>query len=320
MTNKIFWNEIKEFIRKQDRILFSCCGQEDGPFVILSAGIHGNEPSGVLALRNVFQKIADFNIQVNGSLLAFIGNRTALNNYKRYSVEDLNRLWYDENLEKLHHQGFGGYELNPDVLEMIKIDELISDFENTASGKEHYFIDLHTTSAPSVPFAFADKNDTIIDTVLKFPLPVIVNVNDYLHGTMLNYFERRNFHGIIFESGQHDDFMSVTKHEALIWLALVNTCALEKSDVPNYQAHFELINGLSDDPHKTFEITHHLKLKTEDRFEMRAGFVNFQNIKKGELLAQLNGKSIYAPQDGRVFMPLYQSKGEDAFFIVKRVN
>lgn len=320
MTNKIFWNEIKEFIRNQDRILFSCCGQEDGPFVILSAGIHGNEPSGVLALRNVFQKIAKLNIQVNGSLLAFIGNRTALNNYKRYSVVDLNRLWYDENLEKLHHQGFGGHELNPDILEMMKIDELISAFENTASGKEHYFIDLHTTSAPSVPFAFADKNDSHIDTVLKFPLPVIVNVNEYLHGTMLNYFESRNFHGIIFESGQHDDFMSVTKHEALIWLALVNTCAIKKSDVPNYQAHFELINGLSDHPHKKFEITHHLKLKQEDHFEMQEGLVNFQSIEKGELLAHLNGNPIYAPLDGRIFMPLYQSKGEDAFFIVKRVN
>jgi succinylglutamate desuccinylase len=320
MTNKIFWNEIKEFIREQDRILFSCCGQEDGPFVILSAGIHGNEPSGVLALRNVFNKIAQLNIQINGSLLAFIGNRTALNNYKRYSVVDLNRLWYDENLEKLHHQGFGGHELNPDILEMMKIDELISDFENTASGKEHYFIDLHTTSAPSIPFAFADKNDKMLESVMNFPLPVIINVNEYLFGTMLNYFENRNFHGIIFESGQHDEFMSVKKHEALIWMALVNTKALKKSDVPNFNAHFQLINGLSDDPHKKFEITHHLKLKSDDKFEMIAGFVNFQKIEKGELLAKLNGKYIRAPQDGRIFMPLYQSRGEDAFFIVKRIN
>lgn len=320
MTNKIFWNEVKEFIRKQDRILFSCCGQEDGPFVILSAGIHGNEPSGVLALRNVFNQISKLNIQINGSLLAFIGNRTALNNYKRYSVVDLNRLWYDENLEKLHHQGFGGHELNPDIIEMIKIDELISDFENTASGKDHFFIDLHTTSAPSIPFAFADKNDELLNSVMHFPLPVIINVNDFLHGTMLNYFESRNFHGIIFESGQHDDFMSVNKHEALIWMALVNTMALKKEDVPNYNGHYELINGLSDESHKRFKITHHLKLTSDDVFKMQPGFVNFQKITEGELLAHLNKKPIRAPHDGRIFMPLYQDEGEDAFFIVKRVN
>lgn len=320
MTNRIFWKEIKSFIRKQDRILFSCCGQADGPFVILSAGIHGNEPSGVLALGNVFDQIAKRNIQVNGSLLAFVGNRTALYNYKRYSVVDLNRLWYDENLEKLHHQGFGGHELNPDILEMMKIDELINTFENTASGKDHFFIDLHTTSAPSIPFAFADQHDPYLNSVLKFPLPTIINVSEYLQGTMLNYFERRNFHGIIFESGQHDDLMSVKKHEALIWLALVSTSALKRDEVPNYNYHFQLINGLSDHPNKQFRIIHHQKLVKTDRFKMQPDFVNFQPVQKGELLATLNGEALHSPSDGRIFMPLYQSIGEDAFFIVERVN
>lgn len=320
MNHSPLWQETHDYIQQHDRILFSCCGEPSGPFVIFSAGIHGNEPTGVLALRNVFKKIVKDNLPLNGSLLALIGNRSALTNGKRYSVVDLNRLWYDDNLNKLHTTGFAGHELNPDVLEMIKIDRVISDFENQASGKEHYFIDLHTTSAPSIPFAVADKKEHCLSIALQFPLPVVININEYIHGTMLNYFENRNFHGLVFEAGQHEDGMSVKKHESIIWLSLLITGMLKKENVPNYNAHFELLSGLNEDPHQQFEIIHRQELKTTDHFKMQPDYVNFQRIDKGELLAHLNGIPVYAPKEGRLFMPLYQSKGEDGFFIVQRVN
>lgn len=320
MVKAPFLKEVKAYLREHNRILFSCCGDENGPFVIFSAGIHGNEPSGVFALKNVFQEIVQNNIQLNGSLLAFVGNRNALNKGQRYSKVDLNRLWTDKNLKKLAKGGFEKSEINPDVVEMIAINELMQDFQNMASGKTHYFIDLHTTSAPSVPFAVVDRKARCINMALKFPIPVIVNLNEYLKGTMLNYLDKNGFQGLVFEAGQHENPFSITKHEAIIWLVLTESGALKKEQVPGYNAKFELLNGLSDDPHKLFEITHREAINEGDVFEMKPGFVNFQSIEKGEFLGMKNGIEMRAPQSGRIFMPLYQSKGTDGYFIVQRIS
>jgi hypothetical protein len=53
---------------------------------------------------------------------------------------------------------------------------------------------------------------------------------------------------------------------------------------------------------------------------MLGNYLNFQKLKKGERIAKLNEKSIIAPKSLQIFMPLYQSKGEDGFFYVKRIN
>ena len=320
MVSTSMHNQVQKLLLEKQRIVFSCCGDENGPFVIFSAGVHGNEPSGVIALHNVFQQIVDFNIQLYGSILAFVGNRNALNLNQRYASIDLNRLWTDDNIKRLHEKGgFLPTELNPDVLEMIKIDELITEFENMTSGKDHYFIDLHTTSAPSVPFAVVDRKQHCIDVALQFPLPVIINLNEYIKGTMLNYLDKRNFHGLVFEAGQHDDPLSIIKHEAIIWLVLLETGAILKDDIPDYQAKFALLNGLSDDPHKLFQIIHRQGVEEGEVFEMKPGFVNFQEVRKGDVMGELNGKIIYCPKDGRIFMPLYQSRGTDGYFLVERI-
>lgn len=312
--------QVKKLLIERQRIVFSCCGDINGPFLIFSAGIHGNEPSGVIALHNVFEQIVARNLQLYGSVLAFVGNRNALNLGERYATVDLNRLWTDENIDLLHHKGgFLPHQLNPDVLEMIKIDELIKVFENMTTGKDHYVIDLHTTSAPSVPFAVVNNKAQSLEVALQFPLPVITNLNEFIEGTMLNYLDKHDFHGLVFEAGQHNDPFSIAKHEAIIWLSLLQTGAIQQADIPDYNAKFAMLNGLSDDPHKQFKIIYRQGLNPEDDFEMKRGFVNFQPVKKGEELGILNGKMLLSPHQGRIFMPLYQSRGTDAFFLVKRV-
>ena len=53
---------------------------------------------------------------------------------------------------------------------------------------------------------------------------------------------------------------------------------------------------------------------------MYDGFFNFQPILKNDLLAVKNGKSLYSPKDGRIFMPLYQKQGDEGFFIIEKIN
>ena len=53
------------------------------------------------------------------------------------------------------------------------------------------------------------------------------------------------------------------------------------------------------------------------KFSMNEGYLNFQEVKKGEHLANDKNGPIYASEDSLILMPLYQKKGEDGFFLVK---
>jgi hypothetical protein len=66
-----------------------------------------------------------------------------------------------------------------------------------------------------------------------------------------------------------------------------------------------------------YEITYHHYVEDASRFKMEKGFLNFDHVNKGDLLAYDEGNPVYAPQSGIIFMPLYQSKGNDGFFILK---
>ena len=72
------WEEIEELLIHKNRVIAKTTGSINGPAIAFCAGIHGNEPSGVLALKNVFNHIEQEQIPVNGRLIAFIGNRNAL--------------------------------------------------------------------------------------------------------------------------------------------------------------------------------------------------------------------------------------------------
>ena len=53
---------------------------------------------------------------------------------------------------------------------------------------------------------------------------------------------------------------------------------------------------------------------------MKEGFVNFQRVEKGQLIASNANGEIRSPKSGFIFMPLYQSQGYDGFFIVKEIK
>ena len=53
---------------------------------------------------------------------------------------------------------------------------------------------------------------------------------------------------------------------------------------------------------------------------MVEGYKNFQEIDKKELLASSNDREIYSEFKAKIFMPLYQEKGDDGFFIISRIS
>ena len=312
------WEEIEQLLLLKGRVIANIQGNGNGPAIAFCAGVHGNEPSGVLALNNVFKYIDENQIAVDGKLIAFIGNRNALHHKTRFTQEDLNRMWYQENIDKLHHYGIPEEKLHPELVEMIEIDKLLEKFLDGVNGRERYFIDLHTTSSPSVPFAAIDNQRESFEFALKLPIPFVANLDDFLQGTLLYYLDHINFKAIVFEAGNHDDPESIMKHEALIWLSLGLSGAIKMESIPNYEGCFTLLQGLTDHPHKVFNILCRHHVTDNSKFSMLPGFINFQPVKKGQPIAEENGKIIKAAFDGNIFMPLYQNQGADGFFIIKR--
>jgi len=317
---KFIWDEIEELLLERKRVIASLCGVERGPAVVFCGGIHGNEPTGVLALKNVFTKIAEENIPIRGSVLALIGNRNALHHKIRFKYTDLNRLWTPENINKLHSSGFNPDNIHPEILEMIELDNLLEDFIHENTESDRYFIDLHTTSSHSIPFALIDKSEPSYNLALKFPLPFIQNFDKHIKGTLINYLDHKNFSALVFEAGQHLELKAIVRHEAVVWITLVMLGIIDKKHVANLNSKYNLLSGISDDPNKVFEITYRHQVKPNDGFKMNEGFVNFQKIEKGELMAIDKTGDIKAPNSGRIFMPLYQKVGADGFFIIERVS
>ena len=317
---KEVWADIEELLVHKDRILTEVEGNGSDPAIAFCAGIHGNEPSGVIALKNIFNYIHENSIPVKGKLIAFIGNRNALHHKCRYCQQDLNRLWTKDNISRLHNGGFDDPELNPEILEMINIDGILQNFLNGINGQDKFFVDLHTTSSPSIPFAAIDKMPLSYNFALKLPIPFVSNLDEFLKGTLMHYLDHIKFKAIVFEAGMHDDPASVPKHEAIIWLVLGMSGAIDEKYIPNYHGCFTLLQGLTDHPHKVFNILYRHDVVNNKHFAMLPGFINFQEVEKGTPLAMENGQEVLAPYSGHIFMPLYQDQGADGFFIIERVK
>src|SRR5690606_34311217 len=72
-----------------------------GPFLLVSAGIHGNEPSGILALQRVFQTLKTNKPFLKGRLIGVSGNMMGLKKGVRLIDKDLNRICTPEFADQL---------------------------------------------------------------------------------------------------------------------------------------------------------------------------------------------------------------------------
>jgi predicted deacylase len=298
-----------------DRYIGRINGSSPGPTMIYMGGVHGNEPSGVIALQNVLDHLQETGTPVSGNIIALRGNIPALNEGTRYSSDDLNRLWTRDAISKIDSKDPS--ELNDDEQQQREIHEEIKTILSEGEGP-FYFLDLHTTSAPTVPFMTV--NDSLLNRnfAMQVPTPMILGIEEYLDGPLLSYINELGYVAFGFEAGQHDDPRSVAYHEAFIYLTLYFAGCVKLHD-EMFNQQFDILHNASTDPHKIFEIYFRYPLRAEDSFTMVPGFENFQKIRKGEKMADHNGREVYADRDGNIFMPLYQDQGSDGFFAVRRI-
>ncbi len=295
-----------------DRIIGQIDGEAPGPCLIFIGGIHGNEPSGVFALHRVLQELQERNTPIRGSMIALAGNLWALERAQRFHKKDLNRLWNTENMGRLKNGTF--VPANEDEKQQEDLYHIIQHVLATKEGP-FYFFDLHTTSSSTIPFLTVNNGLLNKKFTQQYPLPRILGIDEYLDGPLLSYINKLGHVSLGFESGQHDDEVSVDNHIAFTYLSLVFSGAVDKKSI-HYNHYFQTLSNL---PGSSYETYFRYAIKENEKFVMEPGFTNFQRIYQGELLAKSNNQPVLSSHDSVIFMPLYQSQGDDGFFMIRKI-
>lgn len=300
---------------KSNRILGFVEGEKNKPTVVIIAGIHGNETAGVEASKKVLHKIKENNISFRGNLYVLIGNKNALSKGIRYENVDLNRIWKKEYIAAIQSKT---QQPSAEVNEQIELHAIVQEILNREEGP-FYFLDLHTTSSPSIPFITISDSLNNRKFSANFPVPVVLGIEEFLDGPFLTFINEFGHIALGFEGGQHNDKQSVKNCEAFVWLALAESKCVSKNAIPNLKMYKNKLRKWHPEE-AFFEINYRYDLKNNEHFKMDSGFENFEPISKDQHLAKSNGEDVTASDSGRIFMPLYQELGEDGFFILQKIS
>jgi succinylglutamate desuccinylase len=298
-------------------LIGSVRGSLPGPTLLILGGIHGNEPAGVLAADRVLPRIQERKAELRGEVALLRGNTRALERKVRYIDADLNRQWAPDSV-RVTASGNGGLSAMSERLEQDELLVTIREAVSRARG-EVYFLDLHTTSAHGKPFA------TVGDTLrnrrfaLRFPVTIVLGLEEQINGTLLEYMNNLGAITMGFEAGQHEALSSIDHHEAVIWNATVAAGNFLRKDVAELDNCRSLLKRAGGG-RRVVEVRHRHAIMPEDGFQMEPGFRNFQPVQRGQVLATERGGKITACETGLILLPLYQLLGDDGFFLGREVK
>lgn len=263
----------------------------------------------------VIAQLEVMNTPFKGSLHAISGNLRAIRKGVRYIDRDLNRIWYPGFLiDKSERPKVAEYS------EKVELLHSIIDIMKQHPERITYLFDLHTTSSESMPFM--SISDTLKNRRITrhIPVPLVLGLEELLDGPMFSFFSELGLSTVLFEAGHHQAHSSLENHIAFVWLILHGLGCIRKKDVLEFHRYEEILKKNSLNESRIFELKYRHSIEEGERFSMKEGFANFQPVKKGEVLAQNQHRTIKAPRQGRIFMPLYQNLGRDGYFLVKEID
>jgi len=291
-----------------------------GPLLILVAGIHGNEPGGVEAARALFRELAVRAPSLEGEVVAVAGNLGALAEGVRYRDHDLNRLWTRPRLEAIRA---GAPPPGPDAgAEDAEQRSLLQVLDELLEGADDaVVVDLHSTSAGGGPFACISDTLRARSLALALPIPLVLGLEESIHGTLLEHLEREGRAMILLEGGQHTDPATARQMVSAIWL-LMGELGMVSRATPRLAAARTHLETVTRKLPQVVEVIHRHGVTPDEGFEMAPGHLNFERVRAGAPLAvkTARAEAVSSPVDGLLLMPLYQSLGSDGFFVTRPVR
>lgn len=296
-------------------------GTAIGPLLVVTAGVHGNEPAGILAVRRVLTALAAHKLALRGELVALAGNRVGLERGVRYVDADLNRLWTEEQRKAAAERA-----PDQDSVEQREQRELDAELARCFAGDHESvtLLDLHSTSGGGPPFAL--MGDTLRNREVAFALgvPVLLGLEENVEGTLVGYAGSLGLVSVVLEGGQSADPRTVDHLESAVWLTLVSAGLAQASEIPDYAEHKRRLGAVCAGLPAVIEVVHRHDIAAEDEasFEMLPGLSGFDAVQRGQLLAHADAartRTVVAPIEGVLLMPRYQKQGRDGFFMGRAV-
>ncbi len=309
----------------RERIIGKYKGNEPGPLLVITGGMHGNEPAGVRALDLLFkmlevEPITNPNFSYKGEIIGIIGNLQAFKNGKRFIQKDINRSWEPDFIRNLKQMDKD--QLRDEDLEIRDILDIIDEEIIRVDPDELYLLDLHTTSSDGGIFCITTDDKKSIEIAHKIHAPVILGLLKDISGTTLHYFNQENVGlpstAIAFEGGHHDDAQSINRCIAATVNFMRAIGVVSSEHIENRHDH--ILKQYSRHLPEMVEVIYKFHIQDNHKWQMKPGFKNFQAVSKGDILARYDGQDVKAEVDGMILMPLYQTQGNDGFFIVKKCD
>ncbi|MDH5608821.1 MAG: succinylglutamate desuccinylase/aspartoacylase family protein [Cyclobacteriaceae bacterium] len=299
-----------------ERLLGKIEGEMPGPLVICVAALHGNEQVGLHAFRNVYSAIKNHQIKFSGKLVGLAGNLKAIESNRRYIDYDLNRVWDDQSIAALLDPEKPPQAEDEEFLELRSMIEA----ESQGDYSLKVLADLHATSSDKGNFIVVPEGESGHPVIQSIRLPVVVDLDKYLRGTLLAHYYTRGFVSFAFEGGIIGTGDVYQLHTSGLWEILDKAGSIRHHDHEQEDHYARLLEEVSASLPTRVKAIYRHRIRVGDGFKMLPGFHNFQPVYKGQQLALDHNGALVSPHDGLVFMPLYQPEGEDGFFIVKEMG
>lgn len=274
--------------------------EDTSPKVIVMSWVHGNETSWIEANKQLAQKISNKEIEIIRWQLTLVleANVLAIKEWTREVQYNMNRLFKDD-LKTNWYETTRAKEL----MQMIKLHD--------------YLLDLHSTSGPSIAFAYAEENalklaqnSWIWHIISGWGDLANQDWWDVLSWDTENYMNMNWWVWITFEAWNHDNPNWAKEAYRVLLNFLVQTWTID-------QKHF--IESKEEKKH--MKIVWFYKA-VSDNFKYSIDIENFKRITIWTEIARDNGIPVYARGDMILIMPKAENvivEWKEAFFIWREI-
>lgn len=303
---------------RKERVVGRFKGTSEGPLVVILGAMHGNEPAGIIALEEFFNSLNqevlnDEDFDFKGDIVGLMGNVRAFEINKRFIKQDLNRIWTPDNIFRIKNSD--KINLHFEEKEMKELMDCLHHIIEGGNYSTMYVLDIHSTSSDSAVFSISSYDRLSLQLACALQVPVITGLTKDLGGTSLHFFHSAQQPlptvALGLECGHHTDPASAQRSLQAIYLILDTLGIYQRRDRTNTLT--PVMKGV-------FEVIYRHHVDNIREWSMLPGFTNFQPVHRGEHLAYFNREKVLCPSDGYILMPLYQSQGQDGFFIIRKIN
>jgi succinylglutamate desuccinylase len=263
-----------------------------GPRVLIFGGTHGNEVSGVQAVRHLLSDFVSGTYTLVAGVLTLVeANEQGIAQDRWYIKRDLNELFKNPPEEG-------------DTYEYTRAEELKPLLKNT-----DYFLDLHSTPIGKTPFVVVEEHN--VDAISHLGITKMVTGWSTMEGAdssgdAENYAIIHGATAATVESGDDED--PKVGYEAV--LRLLTYLKMSEPPFPPQKASPEIY------------LMYFSKLKESDDFAYTGEPDNFKFIRKGEPYAIQQGAPLLAPEDSYLVMPHIPENtaiGEKMCYLARKV-